>query len=285
MAELAPGAPVTSAPVMTARRAFPGRNLVTALRYKGRDLRYRALFDVLRAHCRGAVLDVGGGSFVRTAIEHGVGFDHWTVIEPHAADLPSVDDPRVRGMQGDGCALEIPDDTYDTVLSIQVLEHVFEPMRMMRELWRVLRPGGVCVVMVPQTANIHHLPHHYQNLTRYWLDEAADRLGAEVVEYHAMGGAWSTTASRLLLQYPAALGVDGYRDPRARRGPRFWALFPLGVLVSAVTFPFAMVLSLGDLEEEANNHLLVLRKPPVGGDAGDASPAAAASHPSRGRLA
>ena len=47
-----------------AARWFPGRNLVTTLRYRGRDYRYRSLFDVLRRHCRGRVLDVGGGSFV-----------------------------------------------------------------------------------------------------------------------------------------------------------------------------------------------------------------------------
>lgn len=243
-----------------AARAFPGRNLVTALRYRGRDLRYRSLFDVLRAHCRGEVLDVGGGTFVRTAVEHGIGFDRWTVVEPSADDLPTIDDPRVSVRVGDGCALDLPDGAYDTVLSIQVLEHVFEPIRMFDELFRVTRPGGTVVVMVPQTANIHHAPHHYQNITRYWLEEAAARVGAEVLEYHAMGGAWSTTASRLLLQYPAAFGVGGYAHPGVRRGPRFWLLFPLGVLTSVVTFPLAMLLSLGDLEEEANNHLIVLRK-------------------------
>ena len=244
---------------MTAR-AFPGRNLVTRLRYKGRDMRYHALFDVLRVHCTGDVLDVGGGTFVATAVDAGVDFARWTVVEPSAEDLPKVDDPRVGVLVGDGCALEFANGSFDTVLSIQVLEHVFEPMRMFEELVRVARSGAVIVVMAPQTANLHHVPHHYQNLTRYWLEEAARRVDADVVDYHAMGGAWSTTASRLLLQYPAAFGVDGYQHPGVRRGWKFWALFPLGVLTSVVTFPLAMVLSLGDLEEEANNHLLVLRK-------------------------
>ncbi len=244
---------------MTAR-AFPGRNLVTRVRYKGRDMRYHALFDVLRAHCSGDVLDVGGGKFVSTVIDAGVDFARWTVVEPSADDLPVVDDPRVRAVVGDGCALEFADASFDTVLSIQVLEHVFEPIRMFEELVRVARPGAAIVVMAPQTANLHHVPHHYQNLTRYWLEEAARRVDADVVDYRAMGGAWSTTASRLLLQYPAAFGVDGYHHRGVRRGWKFWALFPLGVLTSMVTFPLAMVLSLGDLEEEANNHLLVLRK-------------------------
>jgi SAM-dependent methyltransferase len=246
--------------VPTESRAFPGHNLVTQARYRGRNFQYRAVFDVLRRHARGDVLDVGGHTFVTDAIRAGVSFDRWTVVEPYAADLPVVEDPRVSAVVGDGCALEQPDDRYDTVLSIQVLEHVFEPMQMMSELHRVARPGGTIVVMVPQTANIHHAPNHFQNLTRFWLEEAARRLDAEVVEYHALGGAWSTIASRLLLQYPAALRVGGYAYADARRGWRFWALFPLGVVVSAVTFPLAMLLSAGDLEEEANNHIMVLRK-------------------------
>jgi SAM-dependent methyltransferase len=246
--------------VPTDSRAFPGRNFVTRVRYRGRNIRYRAVFDVLRRHTEGDVLDVGGGTFVADAVDAGVRFDTWTVVEPHEADLPHIDDARVRGLVGDGCALDMPDESFDTVLSIQVLEHVFEPMRMMGELHRVARRGAAIVVMAPQTANLHHAPNHFQNLTRYWLEEAARRLDAEIVEYHALGGAWSTIASRLLLQYPAALRVDGYAHPGARRGWRFWALFPLGLVVSAVTFPLAMLLSVGDLEEEANNHIIVLRK-------------------------
>ena len=66
-----------------------------------------------------------------------------------------------------------------------------------------------------------------------------------------------------VLQYPTAFGVNGYRHPGVRRGWRFWALFPVGVVTTIVTFPLAMLLSLGDLEEEANNHLMVLRRPAV----------------------
>jgi len=242
-------------------RWFPGRSIVTTLRYRGRDYRYRELFDALRTYCRGAVLDVGGGSFVKTAIEERVSFDEWTIVEPLEGDLPRIADPRVHTRVGDGQALDLDGNQFDTVLSVQVLEHVFEPIRMIEELYRVTKPGGHVVVMVPQTANIHHAPHHYQNLTRYWLDAAAYRLGAEVVEYRAMGGAWSTIASRVLLQYPGALGMAGYKHPGARRSVRFWLLFPVGVVVSAITFPLAMLMSLGDMEEEANNHLMVLRKP------------------------
>ncbi len=240
---------------------FPGRNLVTALRYKGREYRLGVVYDALRRYCHGEVLDVGGGNFVTSAIEEGVPFDRWTVVEPSADDLPVIGDGRVHVEVGDGQALTHEGNSFDTVLSIHVLEHVLEPVRMVEELYRVVRPGGHLVLLVPQTANIHHAPHHYQNFTRYWLEAVAERTGGDVVEYRPMGGAWSSVASRLLLQYPGQLGVSGYREPRARRGWRFWALFPVGLATSAITFPLAMLLSLGDMEEEANNHLMVLRKP------------------------
>ncbi|MGH9184315.1 MAG: hypothetical protein ACRD0U_00620, partial [Acidimicrobiales bacterium] len=89
----------------------------------------------------------------------------------------------------------------------------------------------------------------------------AERLDADVVEYHPMGGAWSTIASRVLLQYPGSFGVAGYKHPGGRRSWRFWALVPLGFVVSGIVFVLALVMSLGDMDEEANNHLMVLRKP------------------------
>ena len=242
--------------------AWASRSLVTRLRYRGRDLRYRRLFEVLGRHCSGDVVDVGGGPFVATAIEHGVPFGTWTVVEPHAELLPTLSDERVTGVVGDGARLGFEADSFDTAISIQVLEHMFEPIAALAELGRVVRPGGSLVVMVPQTANLHHVPHHYQNFTRFWLEEAGRRLDLEVVEYHALGGAWSSVASRLLLQYAAVFGADGYRLPGARRGWRFWALLPLGLVVSALGFGSSMVMSLGDLEEEPNNHLIVFRKRP-----------------------
>lgn len=236
-------------------------SVLSRILYKGRDLKYRLLFEVLDRHLTGEVLDVGGGQFVRTAIERGFRFDGWTIVEPRSDLLPSIDRTDVHLMVADGQDLPMPDATYDTALSIQVLEHVFEPIKMLEELYRVVRPGGVVIVMVPQTANVHLAPHHYQNFTRYWLEAAADRLGAEVLEQHVLGGAWSSLASRLVMQYPAVFGSRGFRDERSRRRPLFWALLPVGLLTTALVTPVALLLSAADLEEEANNHLMVLRRP------------------------
>ncbi len=50
---------------------------------------------------------------------------------------------------GDARAIPFPDGEFDLVLCVHVLEHVEEDRRVMSELHRVLKPGGVAIVSVP----------------------------------------------------------------------------------------------------------------------------------------
>jgi SAM-dependent methyltransferase len=43
----------------------------------------------------------------------------------------------------------LDDDSLDVVLCISVLEHLWEPERVLRELRRVCAPGGTCLINVP----------------------------------------------------------------------------------------------------------------------------------------
>lgn len=43
----------------------------------------------------------------------------------------------------------IPDGTFHTVYASHVLEHLDDPIRAVREWWRVVRPGGCLVINVP----------------------------------------------------------------------------------------------------------------------------------------
>jgi predicted SAM-dependent methyltransferase len=45
--------------------------------------------------------------------------------------------------------IDLPDESYDVILCYHVLEHVTEDRKAMRELYRVLKPGGWAVVQVP----------------------------------------------------------------------------------------------------------------------------------------
>ncbi|WP_448337468.1 class I SAM-dependent methyltransferase [Chloroflexus aurantiacus] len=48
--------------------------------------------------------------------------------------------------------LSFPNDAFTLILCLHVLEHIPDDLRAMRELYRVLKPGGTAIVMVPITS-------------------------------------------------------------------------------------------------------------------------------------
>ncbi len=53
--------------------------------------------------------------------------------------------------------LQSPDETYDQVLAIAVLEYLTNPDRALSEIARVLRPGGTAIITVPKVWHIDRL--------------------------------------------------------------------------------------------------------------------------------
>jgi predicted SAM-dependent methyltransferase len=76
-------------------------------------------------------------------------FEKWLASQPNL-DYVSADLERPRAMvKADITDLPFPDDSFDVILCSHVLEHVVEDRAAMRELYRVLRPGGWALVLVP----------------------------------------------------------------------------------------------------------------------------------------
>jgi SAM-dependent methyltransferase len=219
------------------------------------------MFHVLKKYCQGEVLDVGGRDFFFTAIEKKLPFKTWTTLENSEEERLKVDDPRYRFVLGDGCHMQLESDRFDTVLNIQVLEHVFEPIKMITEISRVLKPDGYAVFLIPQTSTLHMAPYHYHNFTRYWIKEAAEQAGLQIVELKPLGGVWSSMSSHLVYFFLQSFRFKGMSSTECERNAMFYLLFPLMALYALVNIPICLFLSLGDLTEEPNNHLVVARKP------------------------
>ena len=87
--------------------------------------------------------------------------------------------------------LKFEDKKFDTVLATQVLEHVYDHHAMIKESYRVLKPGGQMILTVPFTWELHEEPYDFFRLTKYGLKELFEEAGFEIIYIKANGGKWA----------------------------------------------------------------------------------------------
>lgn len=101
--------------------------------------------------------------------------------------------------------LPFADNTFDTVVSVAVLEHVPRPWYTIKELHRILRPGGFAVICIPFIQPFHAWPHDYTRFTNMGMQSLLEEGGFSVVEVKANDQLrFGYTLSWLLSEYYAA---------------------------------------------------------------------------------
>lgn len=99
-------------------------------------------------------------------------------VELVGADLPGNPDAAL-DLADDG-AIPAPDESFDAVLSTQVLEHVPDPDAYLSECFRVLRPGGRLVLSTHGIMIFHPAPEDNWRWTRTGLTSVVERAGFRV---------------------------------------------------------------------------------------------------------
>ena len=228
--------------------------------YLGRDFLRKDIFKIGKKYCKGNVLDIGGRDFFLKAKARGFTFSKWTNIEVSLDEYYPVDDDRYKFIIGDGCNLKNKANTFDTVLNIHVLEHVFEPIKMVKEAARVLKKGGYAIFLIPSAATLHMAPHHYYNFTRFWIEKVMKDEGLKIIMIRSLGGLWQTIAARLFYFFLKSVKVAGMSTDYDKRNIIFYLLLPLTFLYALINIPITLLFSLGDLTEDPNDHLVVVKK-------------------------
>ncbi len=97
-----------------------------------------------------------------------------------------------------GSALQLPfkNSVADLVVSFQVMEHIPEPELFLMEIFRVLKPGGNCLLMTPFIWGEHEIPYDYFRYTRYGIKYLADKTGFKVLSINADVGSLTTLTIR-----------------------------------------------------------------------------------------
>lgn len=125
-------------------------------------------------------------------------------------------DARLRGCADhyyDGTTFPFEQDSFDSILCNQVLEHVFNPDEFVEQLVGVLKPGGRLLLTVPFVWDEHEQPFDYARYSSFGLRALVERHGLTVRQQKKLGA----DASMLFQLANAYLFKISRRAPRSVR--------------------------------------------------------------------
>lgn len=169
-------------------------------------------YVVASRFCRGkSVLDVAcgegyGSNMLAGVAKSVIGVDISGAAVAHAADRYRERE-NLEFKQGSCEKIPLPDDSVDVAVSMETIEHIEQQEAFIRELKRVLKPGGLLVMSSPNKreysdARNYHNEFHVREMYR---DEFEALLQPEFPHIHWLG-------QKLLFQsviWPESSGFDG----------------------------------------------------------------------------
>jgi len=133
----------------------------------------RNVIIYIQKHISGKTLDFGAGSA-----------KYRSIIKQRATEYLAFDMVPGKNIDVVGDALNAPfeAETFNTIVSTQVLEHVEKPWLMVKEIRRLLKENGICILTAPFLVPYHADPHDYFRYTKDGLESLFKNEGFEIIE-------------------------------------------------------------------------------------------------------
>lgn len=193
---------------------------------------------------RGRMVDVGAGVRPYTDLFCG------HVDRIIAVEFPSSSPKAEVDVWGDAQALPLRTGSADTLLCVEVLEYLPDPLRALQEFMRILRPGGRLLLTAPQIRGGSNEPNDYWRFGHQGLRLLARKAGVDEIVITPCGGLCASLGQRLSSWLYATLA-------ERRRLPRRLVRALCGIIQA----PCWLADQAGVGGEETLHWLLMARKP------------------------
>ncbi len=158
-------------------------------------------------YCGGKFADIGCGNapfygFYKDYVSDIVTVDWENSIHrnPFVDIFADLNQPPIFGLK---------DAEFETVLCSDVLEHLSEPRGFLREMARILRPGGKLLLNAPFLYWVHEEPYDFFRYTQFALEKMLTEAGFRVVELRALGTPLDVVATFTSIITLYGLGIFG----------------------------------------------------------------------------
>lgn len=142
---------------------------------------YHTVVTLIEQYIAGRTIDLGCGFMpFKEYLTERVTAYHTLDLDPQSPEVTFIGDIQEMPM--------IPTNSYDSAICLEVLEHIPYPLKAIREIYRILKPGGIFLFSVPYLCRIHDQPHDYFRFTIYGLHKILSESQFSVIEIRPRGG-------------------------------------------------------------------------------------------------
>lgn len=130
----------------------------------------------------GRMMDFGCGSKPYKAlfnVKEYIGVDYQNEGHPHENEQVDI--------FYDGKIIPLPDQYFDSVLSSEVFEHIFNLNEILKEIHRVTKEGGKLLITCPFVWNEHETPNDFARYSKFALQDILAKNGFEIIQFYKSG--------------------------------------------------------------------------------------------------
>lgn len=138
-----------------------------------------------KKYVHGKLLDIGCGTmsyrkYVEPLVDQYIGLDYPLTSKMYPAKIqPDI--------LADAKKLPIRKESFDSILMLQVLEHIDDPLTALKEANRVLKKGEYLILSTPFMYPLHDSPNDYFRYTQFALKKLLTDSGFKVINIYAKG--------------------------------------------------------------------------------------------------